>query len=177
MAAQSEDLWPCARKRLTGLTMALWWAVLGLVVVACSTRIPHPSYTAQTTDALVEVDYPPPPARVEFVPEPPDKKAVWVNGEWAWTGRRWSWKTGGWVEVPAGAAYAKWALVRRNDGKLFFASGAWKGADGGEVPAPEFLHASPSRPIAVVDPEGDTAPTAADLHVDGGADASTKREE
>ncbi len=95
--------------------MKLRLAVFGCVLAACSGRVPHPPYTGQPTSALVEVDYPPPPARVEFVTPRPADNAVWVNGEWAWSGRRWAWKPGGWVTVPEGAAYAKLSLVRRAD--------------------------------------------------------------
>jgi hypothetical protein len=146
-------------------------AILGVVLTACSGRVPHPPYTTQPTSALVEVDYPPPPARVEYVTEQPARNTVWLNGEWTWTGRRWGWKPGGWVVVPQGAAYAKFALVRRGDGKLFFAEGTWRSAQGQEIPAPEFKATSAAKTSAVVDPEGDPAPTAADLEADAGADA------
>ena len=80
---------------------------------------------------------------------------------------------------PEGAKYAKLTLVRRNDGRLFAAPGTWMDADGGEINPPEFLQASSEKTSAVVDPEGDPAPTAADTQVDGGADAapSGKRDE
>jgi hypothetical protein len=96
---------------------------------------------------------------------------VWLNGEWSWTGRRWGWKPGGWVVAPEGAAYAKLVIVRRNDGKLFAAPGTWRNTKGEEVSAPDPITASPSKSSAIVDPEGDPAPTAADLPSDGGVDA------
>jgi hypothetical protein len=100
---------------------------------------------------------------------------VWLNGEWSWTGRRWAWKPGGWVVVPEGAAYAKLAIVRRSDGKLFSAPGTWRNAKGEEIAAPEFLSSSTTKSSGVVDPEGDPAPTAADLQSgDGGVDASPR---
>ena len=152
--------------------MTLRVAILGWALAACSAKIPHPPQAAQPTSALVEVDYPPPPARVEFVPERPRSEAVWLNGEWTWTGRRWSWKPGGWVVVPPGAAYAHMIVVRRNDGRLFSAPGTWRDAEGNEVQAPEFIRASPSKSSAVVDPEGDPVPTGTDLaRGDAGADA------
>src|SRR5690349_8558045 len=151
--------------------MNLRLAMCGLALAGCGSRVPHPPYTTQPTNALVEVDYPPPPARVEFVTEQPAKNTVWLNGEWSWTGRRWSWKQGGWVVVPEGATYAKVTVVRRSDGKLFFAPGAWRNAKGEEVQAPAFKVASASKSTAVVDPEGDPAPTAADQPTDGGVDA------
>jgi len=146
--------------------------IVGCALAACSGRVAHPPQAPQPASALVEVDYPPPPARVEFVTAQPAGNAVWLNGEWSWTGRRWGWKPGGWVVVPQGAAYAKLTIVRRSDGKLFAAPGTWRDANGLEVEAPEFMSSSPSKTSAVVDPEGDPAPTAADLQpADGGAPA------
>jgi hypothetical protein len=159
------DVAPHASLRFS---MAWRWAVVGCALAACSSRVPHPSYTARSTVELVEADYPPPPAHVEFVPAQPSGEAVWLNGEWSWTGRRWGWKPGGWVVPPPGAAYAKGAIVRRPDGRLFAASSRWQGPDGGEIPAPEFVRTSPAKSSSVVDPEGDPAPTAGDLPADGG---------
>ncbi len=136
----------------------------------CGSHLPTPRAAAQPTDALVEVAYPPPPARVEFVPEQPSDDAVWVGGEWLWSGRRWSWRPGMWVVPPEGGGYARRVLVRRNDGKLFFAGGTWRDAQGRELPAPPEKVAR-SRSGAVVNPEGETEPTGADVHPDGGAAA------
>jgi hypothetical protein len=152
------------------LSVALRIAIMGLALAACGGGVPHPPYTSQPANALVEVDYPPPPARVEFVTPRPSSPAVWLNGEWSWTGRRWGWKPGGWVVVPNGAAYARLTLVRRNDGKLFAATGTWRSAKGEELAAPEFLSSSSTKSSGVVDPEGDPAPTAGDLQSDAGAE-------
>jgi hypothetical protein len=161
----------CASLRFS---MTWRWAIVGCALVACSSRIPHPSYTARSTTELVEADYPPPPARVEFVPEAPSGDAVWLNGEWSWTGRRWGWKPGGWVSPPKGAAYSRGAVVRRQDGKLFTSTSRWQGPDGGEIPAPPFLRGSSGKSSSVVDPEGDPAPTAGDLQSDGGTATSPR---
>lgn len=154
--------------------MAWRWVIVGCALVACSSRVPHPNYTARSTVEPVEADYPPPPARVEFVPEQPSSDAVWLNGEWSWTGRRWGWKPGGWVVPPKGAAYARSALVRRQDGKLFTTTSRWQGPDGGEIPGPEVLRASAAKSTSIVDPEGDPAPTAGDLQSDGGTATSAR---
>jgi hypothetical protein len=143
---------------------------VGLKLAACGSSIPQPPAAAQSAGALVEVDYPPPPARVEMVPKRPSDDAVWVNGEWLWQGRRWSWRAGMWVVSPKNAAYARRVLVRRGDGKLFFAPGTWRDADGGEVPAPPERVARPATG-AVTNSEGETEPTGADVHPDAGADA------
>jgi hypothetical protein len=154
----------------TTVAVTLGW--LGATLAACASPVPHPSYTGHPTAALVEVDYPPPPARIEFVPDQPSKDAVWVNGEWWWMGHRWGWKSGGWVVPPEGLKYAKLTLVRRNDGRLFAAPGTWRDADGGEANAPDFIQTSSEKSSSVVDPEGDPAPTAADLQDDAGADSA-----
>jgi hypothetical protein len=142
---------------------------LGVKLAACGSRIPQPPTTAQPSSALVEVDYPPPPARVEMVPKQPSDDAVWVNGEWLWSGRRWSWRAGMWAVSPKNAAYARRILVRRGDGKLFYAPGTWRDAEGREVPAPPEKLARASSG-AVTNPEGETEPTGADVHPDAGAD-------
>ncbi len=143
---------------------------LGVKIAACGSGIPQPPATAQPANALVEVDYPPPPARVEMVPKQPSSDAVWINGEWLWQGRRWSWRAGMWVISPKNAGYARRVLVRRGDGKLFFAPGAWRDAEGREAPAPPEKIARASSG-AVTNPEGETEPTGADVHPDAGADA------
>jgi hypothetical protein len=147
---------------------AVGFTTLALLLSSCGSRIPEPHASAHPTDALVEVDYPPPPARVEFVPDPPSDDAVWVKGEWLWSGRRWSWRPGVWVVPPAGAGFARRVLVRRSDGKLFFAPGTWRDKQGREIPAPPEKVAR-SRSGAVVNPEGETEPTGADIQHDGGA--------
>ena len=158
----------CLRHASFPFWMPWRWSIVGCALAACSSRVPHPSYVAPSATELVEVDYPPPPARVEFVPPQPASGAVWLNGEWGWAGRRWGWKPGGWVMQPEGAAYAKGALVRRQDGKLFAGPSRWQGPDGGAIQAPTFLRATPSERNSIVDPEGDPAATTGDLGADAG---------
>jgi hypothetical protein len=107
--------------------------------MACSSRLPHPSYAPHPTSALAEVPFPPPPARPEVVPDMPKDDAVWIDGEWSWRGRRWAWRAGRWVEPPAGATFSPWTSVRRGDGVLFFAPGAWRDAKGETLEAPKPL--------------------------------------
>jgi hypothetical protein len=113
--------------------MRILSVVLVATAMACSARIPEPPRAGQPTSALVEVDYPPPPARVEFVPPQPQSDAAWIRGSWEWQGHRWEWKQGAWVVVPEGAAYAMPVLVRRGDGRLFFAAGSWRDPSGKEA--------------------------------------------
>ena len=150
------------------LRLALGTLVLLVTAtVQCGPRVPRPPLTSQPASALIEVDYPPPPARVEVLPPRPGN-AVWINGEWAWTGRRWSWKPGVWVIPPQGAAYARQVVVRRGDGKLFLAAGTWRDARGNELAAP-IDAVAPSTSSTVVNLEGDPVPSAADVLRDGGA--------
>jgi hypothetical protein len=134
---------------------------IAAVLFACgSKRLPAPSYTSQPTNALVEVPYPPPPARVEYVPPRPAGDAVWIDGEWTWRGRRWAWRAGRWVVPPANASFAPWTAVRDELGNLHVAQGAWRDAKGNEVNAPKAL--AFGRPSAgpVVNPEGEEEPAA-----------------
>lgn len=127
-----------------------------VALVDCgSALLPRPPYVGQPTSALVEVPYPPPPARVEYVPEAPQKDAAWIDGEWSWRGRRWAWRAGRWVTVAPGAFFAPWTAVRNADGALYFAPGTWRNAKGEELAAPKALARGTASPGAVVDPDGD----------------------
>jgi len=136
--------------------------------LACSSDLPHPRYTGQPTSALTEVPYPPPPARVEMVARRPVDDAVYVRGEWAWDGRRWAWKQGSWYVPPDGALYARWATVRGRDGKLYFAPGGWRSADGKERPAPPPVRGAASGTESVVNPEGENESVGPTIPADGG---------
>ncbi|MDP9149116.1 MAG: hypothetical protein M3O36_04125, partial [Myxococcota bacterium] len=107
--------------------------------LACGGTLPVAPYMAQPESALGPVPYPPPPARVEFLPPRPSKTSVWVDGEWAWRARRWSWRPGRWTVPRNGARFSPWALVRGEDGTLYFASGAWRDAKGVAWPEPTPL--------------------------------------
>jgi hypothetical protein len=71
------------------------------------------------------VDYPPPAAKVEELPTPPNASSVWVDGEWRWSRKRWSWRPGGWLEPAGGARYLRSAVVRLPNGALTWHSGHW----------------------------------------------------
>jgi hypothetical protein len=142
------------------------------VVVACSSSVPRPPSTVQPASALVIVDFPAPPARVEFVPQRPDGKAAWIRGEWQWQGRRWGWKPGVWVVPPEGASYAPWTLTRSSTGQLYYAAGAWRSADGRALPSPPAFSRSKGRSTAVINVEGSVEPTGQDsVHAGAGAGA------
>ncbi len=123
-------------------------AMVALVFGGCGLRrLPHPRWVMQPTSALVEVPYPPPAARVEFVPKQPSDSAVWVDGEWTWNGRRWGWRAGRWVVPPLDratplhltAAFSPWVAVRSGDGTLYVAEGTWRDTRGVDIPEPPPL--------------------------------------
>ena len=157
---------------------ALAMPVLALItwMVGCGyARLPHPPYIRQTPDAWVEIPYPPPPARVEFVPDKPRDAAVWVDGEWTWHGRRWGWRPGRWVIPASGTAFSPRALIRNAEGTLFIAEGRWRDVPSGrEVLAPPVLALGKASPGDVVDPEGESTKTGQDVPVEG-TDAGAPR--
>jgi hypothetical protein len=139
---------------------ALAFAAALLACGACgSGRLPAPAYTQHPTRALSQVPYPPPPARVEYVPERPEGPVVWVDGEWTWQGRRWAWKPGRWVVPPERAAFAPWTAVRNPAGTLFAAEGAWRDARGLELPEPEPVAVGTPTHGTPVTAEGEEVPT------------------
>lgn len=132
----------------------------------------------------MEVPYPPPPARPEWVPPRPDDAppdTVWIDGEWEWRGRGYTWVRGRWVALPAGAGYALPVAVRNQDGVLYYAPGAFRGSKGEEIADPSPLATAreslpvPGESAAPSGRERDrgrgrTGPTeAVDEHLDGGS--------
>jgi hypothetical protein len=134
-------------------------AIASAILACGSTTVTTPSYVAQPQSALAEVPYPPPPARVEFVPDKPDDDAVWIDGEWIWRGRRYAWKPGRWVKPVQGGAYAPWTTVRDAMGTLFLAKGAWRDPKGAELPDPAPILVGAQSQGTVVDPEGEQIPS------------------
>jgi len=134
-------------------------AAASIGLVACSNRLPHPAYVAQSQDALVEVVAPPPPGRVEVVPSKPGAGAVWIDGEWTWRRRRWAWTAGRWVVPPKDAAFSPWVFERGVDGRLWYAPGVWRDAKGAVVAPPEPLVAAKVDSAPVVNASGVTEAT------------------
>jgi hypothetical protein len=129
---------------------------VGCAIACGGTSVPTPPYGRHTTAALIEVPYPPPPARVEAIPKAPNDDAVWVDGEWVWQSRRWAWKPGRWVAPPKGAVFVPWTSVRDSRGVLFVASGIWRDGSGRDMDEPQPLAAARARGGTVVNPEGET---------------------
>ena len=131
-------MWSTPNERARWCRLAALATVVA-VGAGCSSTLERPPYGRHPTSALLLVPFPPPPARVEFVPESPGDGAVWLDGEWSWRGRQWGWKYGRWVQPPAGATWAPWTTVRDRDANLYFASGVWRNARGAELPEPRVL--------------------------------------
>jgi hypothetical protein len=129
------------------------------LVTACGSPVVHPPVTPQPSAALVEVDSPPPPARVETVPPRPSGVAVWIDGEWIWRRARWAWLEGRWVAPPSGGAFAPWVFVRGSDGRLWYAPGTWRDSQGAALPAPAALARASVEPSGVFDAEGNAVQT------------------
>jgi hypothetical protein len=146
--------------RRLGLGFGLSVAIAGAMLACGAARLPAPSYVGQPTEALQQVQFPPPPARVEFVPQAPNESAVWLDGEWTWQGRRWAWKQGRWVAPPANAKYSPWTATRDKLGALYVAEGQWRDADGGALPDPKALAVGRTRGGPVTGPEGEAVPSA-----------------
>ena len=145
--------------------IAAWSFVF--LLIACVGRLPRPAYVEQPTAALAVVGYPPPPARVEFVPARPVGGAVWIDGEWAWQGRRWAWRIGRWVVPPNHARFAPWTLARGADGTLYYAAGTWRDDRHQEIAEPAPLATAKPNISDVVDPSGELERTGKSIHPSG----------
>jgi len=108
---------------------------------ACSASLPKPPTGPVPPDAMIEVPYPPPPARVEVIPPRKNGLDVWIDGQWEWDGTVWKWLDGAWTTPPANAYFTPWTAVRQSDGRLLFARAAWRAKDG------RPLDAAPGRDV------------------------------
>ncbi len=151
---------------------------VGVALFACAgSAVRRPPYTSHAITRvmvdggavdvpvdLLEIPYPPPPARVEVVPETTVTGAVWVDGEWGWTGKRWSWSRGYWSVPPAGAQFAPWLTIRGIDGRLYMAKGVWRSADGkSNLPTPAVVVEAKGARGAVLNVDGEEEPTGRDV--------------
>jgi hypothetical protein len=73
-------------------------------------KVPTGLHPPAAADPIV-VDYPPPPAKPEAVAADPGPPCLWLDGHWAWAGRRWNWIGGSWVVPPPDCYYARSILV------------------------------------------------------------------
>jgi hypothetical protein len=128
--------------------------LVGIASPGCGPLVPHPPFVAQPTSALVEVDAPPPPARVEIVPAQPSPGAVWADGEWTWRRGQWAWLPGRWSLPPSGHAFSPWVFVRGPQGHLWYAPGVWRDPSGAPVDPPDALAIGSVETGVVVTAEG-----------------------
>ena len=93
---------------------------------ACGPSLPGPAKVEHPPSAFSIVPYPPPAALAEVVSERPDRsRAVWLDGDWVFRGRRYAWRRGGWYEPRDEVAYAPSRVVFESDGRVLFAPGGW----------------------------------------------------
>ncbi len=116
-----------ARAWLRGATLLLGT----LSALACrGVQVPEPPEGAQPDDPREArcVDGPPPSARLEELPPPPEaygERSVWVDGAWLWREGRWTWQPGAWAESQPGAFYVRPRLERLENGALAWFPGHW----------------------------------------------------
>ncbi len=103
---------------ITGALLAL--------LPACASGPPRVPGELVPSSEMIEVPYPPPPARVETIPAPPSPDQVWLDGQWEWAGEVWRWREGIWAKPPPGAYFTPWSTRRRADGQLLFARAEWR---------------------------------------------------
>lgn len=96
------------------------------LLVACGGRV-EPARPVGSE--FIEVDYPPPPAQIEEIDErlPGRPDCRWMDGHYAWRGRRWEWVPGRWVVPPAGCAWAPGTLTWSNTvpARLYYTPPYW----------------------------------------------------
>lgn len=121
-------------------------SLLLALFLGCGGSIPSPPTGPHVDEEATAVPYPPPPGKVEVVPEPPKemKKPVWIDGEWQWRGRRWVWQVGAWQELNPGSYYAPATAVRLADGTLVYFTGKWKPRSKTPPPPPPSATAVPA---------------------------------
>jgi len=99
---------------------------VALLLSSCGSTLPKPPSGEHPKNDYEEVPYPPPAAAPEIVPETPDERAVWVDGQWVWRARYYVWQRGGWVIPPPQTYFAPSERRYGPDGTLYFAEGVWR---------------------------------------------------
>jgi hypothetical protein len=84
-----------------GRTAIVVFAVLGVIAVVAGILLN--SCAPAPTAAYVRVA--PPPAKHEVIPPRPGPAAVWMEGQWNWTGAEYAWVAGHWETKPKGNAW------------------------------------------------------------------------
>ena len=117
-----------ARRRTELTVMA--FVMLSAAAVSCGPSLRSAKVVQQqvTEKNGMLVDYPPPPAQVEFVRKDPGPPCLWVDGEWKYVEQTWQWVGGGWYVPPETCVYAEPAMLwfpDRKIGKLYYLGGRW----------------------------------------------------
>ena len=97
---------------------------------ACAASLARPASGKVPNDEMIEVPYPPPPARVETIPEKKRVGQVWLDGQWEWDGKAWKWRDGAWTTPPPDANFTPCSTRRRGDGQLLFTRAEWRDKQG-----------------------------------------------
>lgn len=113
---------------------------------ACSHALPTPPTGPHLAESPVEIPYPPPAARVDVVPQPPQdmKHPAWIDGQWLWRGRRWVWEAGRWVDLGPDQFYARPTVQWLSDGRLMWFAGSLRLKTTPTTPAVSASGAEPS---------------------------------
>jgi hypothetical protein len=106
------------------------FALVAALVLGCARPLPVPPSGDHGGTEPMPVPYPPPAARVDIIPYPPEEFArpAWIDGQWVWRGRRWVWEEGRWIDLAPNQVYAKPMIVRRSDGQLVWFAGTLRTA-------------------------------------------------
>lgn len=121
-------------------------ALVALAALACGSGIPEPPTGKHPGLAAVveSVEYPPPPARAEVVPERPGNEAcVWLDGHWDWVAGRWEWRSGAWVVPPKGCYYRPASMSWPQAGQLQLLRAHWYPENVDELPPEKAQKACP----------------------------------
>jgi hypothetical protein len=95
----------------------------------------------------VQVQFPPPPAKVEILPDDPGEPCVWVDGHYNWVGRRWQWESGGWFIVPEGCYLAEARLAWAPEGStLYYTPPSFCFESGKACPDPKHCETKQPKP-------------------------------
>ncbi len=94
---------------------------LGVVLAAGASAMP--AIAASPSEIINRT--PPPPSRVEPVPEARKKGHVWSPGFWEWRGTGYKWSPGEWIKEKSGHQWQPYGWEER-DGRYHFVHGAWQ---------------------------------------------------
>lgn len=123
------------------LRRAFWSCAASVLLISCGSDLRRArvgSHPVNGSEPEV-VDFPPPPAEVEELPQDPGPPCVWVDGRWEYVGRRWEWREGAYVQAPSSCYYAPPVMVwlpSETGGELYYLSGHWYTDDGANCQEP-----------------------------------------